>query len=157
MAKGFVIIVTKDRAQFIEPTMSGDVSYSWILKRAGIEEYRTPLRRHFVRVQFANWTEDSFLWDEDETLPIWANDEMEERCKKLLLRVAPIWNEFNKIRVQASDEFNKIYAPLLPEYKEGRALASAEYEKVYASALADMVKAFSAIPGYVPELEVHAG
>ncbi len=129
MAKGFGIIATKDGQLFIEPDKLGDVSHNEILKRAGIEE-NTSLQRDFVKVQFPDWTENSFRWNEDETLPIWADEEMEERCKKLLLRVAPIWDEYNKVCGLAEVEYNKIYAQAVAEYKEVKKMSWAGYEKV---------------------------
>lgn len=155
MCNGFGVVAMRDgRLLFIEPDGEGDSSHSEILKRAGIKENKFLLHRNFVRVDFADWTEDSFRWDEYKTLPIWADDELIERCKKLLLRVAPIWDEYKKARSQAWAEYIRVRGITISECEGARTIGQKEYGEVWAAAMADMVKELSTIPGYVPELEV---
>jgi hypothetical protein len=100
MCDGFGIIVTKDgRFLWIEPDKEGDVSHSEIISRAGLTEDHNPLEsRKFVRIEFPDWTEGSFRFDENSSLPAWLDeDETKEKCIKVLLRVQPIWAEYDKV------------------------------------------------------------
>ena len=131
MCSGFGCIATRDgRILFVEPDGSGDVSHSDILRRAGMEENKSAIFRDFVRVEFPNWTEKSFRWDEYSTLPGWADSEVEERCKKLLLRISPLYAEYRKIKDPAWAEYRKIKDQALAEYRKITDPAFAEYNKI---------------------------
>ena len=109
MCNGFGCIATRDgRILFIEPDENGNVSHSDILRRAGIKENDSSIIRNFVRVEFPDWTEKSFHWDEQNTLPGWADSAVEERCKKLLLRISPLYAEYRTTTDQAEAEYHKI-------------------------------------------------
>jgi ATP/maltotriose-dependent transcriptional regulator MalT len=128
--------------------------------------------RPFIRFQFPEWTEESFEWDEEDTLPAWVTEEHEESAKKVLLRISPAWAEYDKVRDQALAEYKKVRDQALAEYKKVRDQALAEYKKVHVQAwaeyekvrdqawaeykkvrdqaLAEFITALSTITGYVP-------
>ena len=128
MCNGFGCIATRDgRILFIEPDENGNVSHSDILCRAGIKENDSAIIRNFVRVEFPDWTENSFHWDEQNTLPGWADSTVEERCKKLLLRLSPLYTEYHKITDQVLAEYHKITDQVLAEYRKITDPAEAEF------------------------------
>ena len=130
MCEGFGLIVTREREYFIEPDKDGDVSHSEILRRLGWKDNTDPFRRNFVRVEYPNWTAESFRVDEASTLPGWCDEQdIRTRCDRILAKVAPALAEYEKV----SDA------------------ARAEYEKVSDAAWAEMRAAFALVPGYVPE------
>ena len=124
MCNGFGCLVDKElNLHFVEPDTDGDCSHSQIIERLGWKENEDRHLRHFVRVEFADWTAGSFKFDENNTLPGWCEaekDTIREKCITLLGRCAP---------------------------------AYAEYEKVRAAAEVVMVAALSVIPGYVSKKE----
>jgi hypothetical protein len=129
MCSGFGGIITKDgRVLFCEPDDDGDCSHSDLLKRLEMNDNNNQFNRPFVRFQFPKWNEESFEWDEEDTLPGWVTPEHEESAKKVLLRVAP-----------ARAEYEKVLAP-----------ARAEYKKALAPAWDEMIRTMSTITGYVP-------
>ena len=151
MCEGFGVIVTKDgRYLFCEPTEGMNCKHGDILHRAGIEENTDAYNRAFVRVQFSNWTKETFEFDEIGTLPAWVNEEeVKERCCKLLDRVYPALAEYEKVRDAAWAEYEKVRDAAYAEYEKVRDAAWAEYEKVRAAALAEFVSKISSIDGYV--------
>jgi hypothetical protein len=175
MCNGFGLIVDSDLTlHFIEPDGNGDVSHSKILERLGWQENTDPFTRRFVRVEYPDWTFESFRFDENETLPGWAEEnrtEIIEKCNKALASCAPAWAEYKKVcdaaRAEydkvcdaAWAEYDKVCAPAWAEYKKvcdaARAeydkvcdAAWAEYKKVRAPAWAEMIAKFERIAGYV--------
>jgi len=147
MCNGFGIIVDKElNLWFSEPDNTGDCSHSMTIQRLGWTENRNINLRHFVRVQFKDWTPNSFMFDEDDTLPGWCEenrDEIKNKCVVLLLRCAPAWAEYKKV-----------CAPAWAEYEKVRAPAWAEYEKVHAPAWANLVADWINVPGYVPTTQL---
>ena len=143
MCEGFGVIVTKDgRYLFCEPDADGNVSHSEILRRAGIKDNTDHFVRNFVRVEIPTWKIGSFRFDEESTLPGWADeDAVKTRCDKLLKRVAP-----------ARAEYEKVCAPARAEYEKVCDAAWAEYQKVCDAARAEFITKISTIDGYVREL-----
>lgn len=80
-----------------EPDSDGDCSHSEILKRAGMKDNDNQFLRDFVRVQFPAWTKESFELDEISSLPVWAEENIEEiktKCSKIMLRVYKIFSDY---------------------------------------------------------------
>jgi len=131
MCNGFGMIVTSEmKGYFVEPDTSGDVSHADILNRLGWQDSDNQFTRRFVRVECGDWTMGSFRFDEDDTLPGWAEEHRDEiiaLVDKTLTAAAPAWAEYEKV----SD------APW------------AECQKVRDAALAEFTNALSVIPGYV--------
>lgn len=140
MCNGFGLIVTKDNQYFIEPDKAGDVSHSEILRRLGWNDNDNQHIRRFVRVEYPDWTAGSFRFDEVETLPGWVDeDEVRNRCDKVLDRVSPLYAEYKRV-------IDAAYA----EYKRVRDAAYAEYVQVIA-AYAALVESIKGFTGYVPQ------
>ncbi len=151
MCNGFGGIITQDgRLFFSEPDRSGDCSHSELLKRLDMKDSTSQFIRSFVRFQFPKWTAESFEWDEGSSLPGWVNDEHKELAVKTLLRVAPAWAEYEKVREAAWAEYKKVREAALAEYEKVREAARAEYEKVRAPAWAEFINSISGVTGYVP-------
>ena len=144
MCQGFGIIIDKDiNLWFSEPDTDGNCSHSIIIERLGWRENEDPHLRSFVRVEFADWTPESFTFDETTTLPGWCENnkqEIQNKCVALLEKCAPASAEDEKVRAPASAEYEKVRAPAWAEYKKVCAPASAEYEKVRAPAWAEYKK-----------------
>ena len=164
MCKGFGVIVDRElNVWFSEPVNTGDCSHAEILEHLGWEDNADPFLRYFVRVQFPDWTAASFEFDEEDTLPGWAEEhrqEIQKRCTKVLEKLAAAGAEYDKVRASAGAEYDKVrasaraeyekvLAPARAEYEKVRASAWAEYKKVCAPAGAELTQAFAAIPGYV--------
>jgi hypothetical protein len=143
MCNGFGGIYVKDLGFFFsEPNKNGDCSHSTIIKRMGLKENNSAYLRSFVRIEFADWTETSFRFDEEETLPGWLDqEEAREIAIKLILRVAPTYAEYHKIADQAWAEYRKI-----------KDQAWAEYRKIKDQAEAEFLSTISKIDGYVCEV-----
>jgi len=127
MCDGFSTIVTRDgRILWIEPDEYGNISHSDILHRAEISEWDHrmdhPTDRIFVRSEIPDWdNEDSFHWDEMETLPIWLDqDEMKEKIIKLWLRVKEIYCNMELSLEEAVARYSKLPGFLMgePVYEE---------------------------------------
>ena len=155
MCQGFGIIIDKDiNLWFSEPDTDGNCSHSIIIERLGWRENEDPHLRSFVRVEFADWTPESFTFDETTTLPGWCENnkqEIQNKCVALLEKCAPAWAEYKKVRApawaeyekvhtQAGSEYEKVCAPAWAEYEKVRAPAWAEYEKVCDQAWAEYEK-----------------
>ena len=174
MCQGFGGIITQDgKLFFMEPDFQGNCSHSDLLARLGMEDNDDRFLRPFVRFEFPDWTEASFRYDEDSSLPGWVTDEMTENAKKVLARITPALAEYEKVRAPALAEYEKVRAPAWAEYEKVRAQALAEYEKVRdqawaeyqkvrdqalaeyqkacAPARAEFIQRISSITGYVPE------
>jgi hypothetical protein len=92
MAQGFGMIVTKDKKYLFSEVTNKDIgmSHSTILNRSGIKENGDEFLRNFIRVEFFDWTEESFQFDEEVSLPGWAEEDKEEiknACIKIMTRV----------------------------------------------------------------------
>jgi len=144
MCQGFGIIIDKDiNLWFSEPDTDGNCSHSIIIERLGWRENEDPHLRSFVRVEFADWTPESFTFDETTTLPGWCENnkqEIQNKCVALLEKCAPAWAEYKKVRAQAWAEYKKVRDQAYAEYEKVCAPASAEYEKVCAPAYAEYEK-----------------
>jgi hypothetical protein len=143
MCTGFGLIVSKDlKVYFVEPNVTGNCSHSDILERLGWNDSDDKFLRNFVRVEYADWKPESFRFDEDNTLPGWAEnsrDEIRVKCDSRLSLCAAARAEYEKVCAAAWAEYEKVCAP-----------ARAEYAKVCAAAWAELIVAFSTIEGYVP-------
>ena len=132
MCEGFGMIISKEiKGYFIEPDSVGDISHSDILSRLGWKENTDKHLRKFVRVELPDWTISSFRFDENGTLPGWAEsakDDIVALVTKTLEKTAPAYAEYQKVR-DAAD---------------------AEYQKVTALAYTEMIKKMAFIEGYVP-------
>ena len=155
MCQGFGIIIDKDiNLWFSEPDTDGNCSHSIIIERLGWRENEDPHLRSFVRVEFADWTPESFTFDETTTLPGWCENnkqEIQNKCVALLEKCAPAsaeykkvcdqaWAEYKKVCDQASAEYEKVCDQASAEYKKVCAPAYAEYEKVRAQTWAEYEK-----------------
>jgi L-rhamnose mutarotase len=141
MCNGFGGIITQDgRVLFAEPDESGDCSHSELLNRLGMKDNKNEFVRSFVRFEFPKWTEASFRYDEDDTLPVWVTPEFEDRAKAILRRIAPARAEYQNVRNAAQAEYQKVHAPAWAEYQKVHAPAWAEYEKVRDAARAEYEK-----------------
>ena len=144
MCNGFGMIVTKDlKAYFCELNMDGDCSHSEILKRLGLKDNRDLFTRNFVRVQCPDWKIKSFEFDEEASLPGWAEENRQEIINlvgKTLKKAYPAYAEYKKVRDAAWAEYQKV-----------RDATWAEYQKVCDAALAKFIKKLSVLPGYVGE------
>ena len=153
MCEGFGVIVDRGlNVWFSEQDYGGDCSHSTTLEHLGWEDNADPFLRYFVRVQFPDWTAVSFEFDEEDTLPGWAEAnraEIQDRCIKVLEKHAPAGAEYEKVRDAAGAEYVKVRDAARAEYEKVCDAALAEYEKVLAAAWAEFTQAFAAIPGYV--------
>jgi len=169
MCQGFGIIIDKDiNLWFSEPDTDGNCSHSIIIERLGWRENEDPHLRSFVRVEFADWTPESFTFDETTTLPGWCENnkqEIQNKCVALLEKCAPAWAEYEKVcdpawaeyekvRALAYAEYEKVCDPAWAEYEKVRYPAWAEYEKVCDQARADTITRLKMISGYVGCKEV---
>lgn len=102
MCNGFGLIVTKDtNLLWCEPDSDGDCSHSEILSRANIDDNENQFLRNFVRVQFPNWTKESFEFDEISSPPAWAEeniDEIKAECSKIMARVYKVYADYEAKR-----------------------------------------------------------
>ncbi len=93
MCNGFGGIVTANGDFFFsEPDYHGNCSHSRTLDRKRWEDTSTLFWRPFVRVQFSTWAGHSFMFDEDDTLPLWAanaRDEIRTKTQRVMERVLP--------------------------------------------------------------------
>jgi hypothetical protein len=144
MCKGFGLIVGRElETYFCEPEISGNCSHTETLKRLGWKENEDVYLRSFVRVQFFDWTSGSFEFDEEKTLPGWAEEhrqEIQDRCTRILELCTPAWAEYVKVRDVAWAEYVKMSD-----------VAWAEYVKVRDAAHEILIEAWKTIPGYVPK------
>jgi hypothetical protein len=158
------MIIRKDmKGHFTTPDSDGDMSHSDILSALGWEENTNTHLRNFVRVQCPDWKIKSFEFDEDSTLPAWAEENKDEIIgivKKALRRATPAWAEYEKVHDAAlaeyekvSDaawaEYHKVHDAAWAEYEKVRDAAWAEYHKVSAPAWAEFVAKLSKISGFV--------
>lgn len=98
MCNGFSCIVLRNGSiNWIEPNSYGDVSHSDILYRMAMPDTSSVLNRSFVRTENTKWTEESFRWDEADTLPTWIDEEeVKEKVNLLMLRVRAIVEEHSE-------------------------------------------------------------
>ena len=105
MCNGFGMIISKEiKGYFCEPDSDGDCSHSTILNRLGWKDSKSEHIRGFVRVQCPDWKIDSFEFDEDKSLPGWAEegkDEIISLVKRALRRAAPAEDEYQRVKAQA--------------------------------------------------------
>jgi uncharacterized membrane protein YqiK len=144
MCNGFGMIVTKDmKAYFSEPDDSGDCSHSEILKRLRINDNTDQFLRNFVRVQCPSWKIKSFEFDEESSLPGWAEENRQEIINlvgKTLKKAYPARAKYKKVRDAANAEYHKVRGTAQAEYKKVRDAAEAEYHKVCGTARAKYKK-----------------
>ncbi len=100
MCDGFGAIVSKvGGIYFTHPDYAGDCSHSDILCGLGWPEQHDTFARGYVRVQCPDWTIGSFEFDEDFSLPGWAeNNQAEIRAtvENVLNKVAPLYFKYEK-------------------------------------------------------------
>ena len=151
MCQGFGTIVTKNLDVYF--TMfddSGDIHHSNIIEALGIDENDNQFLRNFVRTENPDWTEESFHFDENDTLPGWVDEVIvKDKVNRLLEKVSPIWAEYLKVRQSAWAEYEKVRRSAWAEYEKVQLAAWAEYEKVEQSARKQAQKKLRKISGYV--------
>jgi vacuolar-type H+-ATPase subunit E/Vma4 len=144
MCNGFGMIVTKDmKAYFSEPDDSGDCSHSEILKRLRINDNTDQFLRNFVRVQCPSWKIKSFEFDEESSLPGWAEENRQEIINlvgKTLKKAYPARAKYKKVRDAANAEYHKVRGTARAEYHKVSDPAEAEYHKVSDAAWAEYEK-----------------
>ena len=144
MCQGFGCIVNNNLdVYFCEPDKEGSISHSEILLRLNWPDNDDAFVRRFVRVECMDWTVASFRFDEDQTLPGWAEQnrvEIINRVELISSKIAQALAEYEKVRAQAWAEYEKVRDQAWAEYVIVCAPALAEYEKVRAQALAEYVK-----------------
>jgi hypothetical protein len=179
MCNGFGMIVDRElNAYFCEPDEDGDCSNTKILERLGWHDNRNQFTRRFVRVQCPDWKISSFEFDEDDSVPGWAEEHKDEIVQRVAKALAvcfsalaeyvkvrdkalteymkvrdPAWAEYVKVRATARAEYDKVTGLARDEYVQVCATARAEYEKVRDAARATMTASMSKIHGYVPARE----
>ncbi len=177
MCTGFGAIVTKNLDLFFcEPDAEGDCSHTKILERLKKDDSDSLFNRGFVRIECTDWTIQSFAFDEESSLPAWAEEGRDRiynlvnktllacataraECEKVCATAwaecekarAPAWAEYEKARAPARAECEKARAPAWAEYEKVCAPAWAEYEKVCATAQELMITRLSTIKGYIGE------
>jgi hypothetical protein len=164
MCKGFGMIVDKDlNGYFIAPNDDGNMSHSEILSDLGLEDNSDIYVLRFVRVQCPDWKISSFEFDEENTLPGWAEENREKIksvVRKALRRAASAWAEYDEVRDTAWAEYEGVRDTAWDEYEKVRYTAWAEYDKVNGTAWAEyhavcasawnrFIKRLSGISGYV--------
>jgi len=108
MCNGFGMIVSNElKGYFTAPDTEGDISHSDILRALGWKDSDNQFTRRFVRVECPDWTIDSFRFDEDDTLPGWAEENKTEI-------MALVKNALNKADT-ALAEYQKVCAPALAQ------------------------------------------
>ncbi len=159
------IVLWNGTILFGPPDENGDVSHSPIIGGADAGGLLHPdycvmrllAARRYVSFGFPTWTEESFHWDEDGTLPYWLNEEeTKERIVKLFERVTPIWWAAEKQIISARAEYNRVYEKNgwldrhvpSPDPKDVNALMDLRRNRIY-TALVNMRAELSKIPGYI--------
>jgi hypothetical protein len=162
MCNGFGAIVTAENVYFSEPDEDGNISHSEILRRLGWRENADPFVRRFVRVECADWTLNSFRFDENTTLPGWVDEaEVQGRIAKILATCTTAGATYRAARATAWATYEAARATAWATYEAARATAGATYETTCATAwatykaarapaVANMIAAFTKIAGYVP-------
>ena len=134
MCNGFGLIVDKNLdVYFVEPDSEGDVSHSEILYRLGWNDSQDTYIRSFVRIEFPDWTPESFQFDEEDTLPGWAEErrvEIKDKCVDLLRSgCEPAWQTYSEVYEAASAEYDKARDPLWDKFQQARNDAWEHWEK----------------------------
>jgi hypothetical protein len=166
MCEGFGLVVSKDmKAYFMEPNTSGNCSHSDLLERLGWKDNDNQFLRNFVRVEFPDWTPESFRFDEEKTLPGWvenSRDEIRANCIRILDACTPAqaqyekacapaqaqyekacdeaWAQFEKVCDEARAQFEKVRGEARAQFEKVRGEARAQYEKVRGEAWAQYEK-----------------
>ena len=162
-----MIVSSEIKGYFAEPDRDGNVSHSEIIRRLGWKENNDIHLRRFVRVECADWTINSFRFDEDSTLPSWADEYANEimvMVNKTLDRVAPALAEYEQVLDAALAEYKRVLYAARAEYERVFDAARAEYEQVlYAAraendrvldaAWAEMVRQMARADGYIAPVE----
>lgn len=153
MCIGFGGILTRTGEIFFPtPDLGLDCSHSALLKALGIPDNHSPFNRNFVRWECSDWSAASFEWDENGTLPGWAEElavEAQDKIAKLCERIAPAYAEYQKVNAPALAEYEKVNVPAYAEYQKVRSAAWEEYEKVRDAAREKFLKSYQKLPGYV--------
>ena len=182
MCTGFGCLAGEDmRIRFIEPNRIGDIHHTEIIKRLGWKDTESIFLRGFVRVECPDWTIDSFHFDEESTLPAWAEngrDEIKNQVVKVLEKAAPIYEVFRRCIMDAqtkylteTDTARTEYYAKLSKYNDVSAAdnrqckkairvydrltgpAHKKLENAEESFTAKMIAEMSIISGYVPAKE----
>ena len=104
MCEGFGVICDRGlNLYFVEPEdYDLDCSHSTILNRLGWADSKGIIDRNFIRLEFPDWTPESFQVDEVSSLPGWASSEedywkvlpeIKEKAILLLERIRPFYEE----------------------------------------------------------------
>jgi len=132
MCMGFAVIVDKDlNLYFCEPeSISSDCSHSTILYRLGWKENTDKFNRKFIRIEYPQWTEYSFKFDEIYSLPAWAEEnkhEIKNKADKLLNKVKPFLDIFKKEREAIALEYSNSINKTTKIYLSGERKLKSEY------------------------------
>ena len=153
MCNGFGMIISSEiKGYFTKPDMDGDISHTDILKALGWKENTDPILRRFVRIECSDWTMDTFRFDEENTLPGWAEDHTEkivEIVRSTLSKAQPAYAEYKRICEPAEAEYKRIRETAEAEYKRICEPAYAEYNRIRKTAEAEFISSLSKITGYV--------
>jgi hypothetical protein len=116
MCNGFGMIITSElKGYFTTPDSDGDVSHSDILSALGWQDNEDQFTRRFVRIECPDWTIVSFRFDEDSTLPGWAEENRDgiiSLVDKTMSATAPARAEHEKVRAPARAEYEKVLSKI---------------------------------------------
>lgn len=162
MCDGFGVIVTKDlKIWFVEPDINGDVSHERIIdllilsKILGKHADDGIKPRTFVRVEFPEWTEESFRFDQPHGLPTWCEasaDEIQERCVKLMLRVKEPWYICRANQDKVYKDWQKRYLSCKEDMTLSGKLCSTDWNEMHNKKVDyynKFVKEISVFDGYI--------
>jgi Txe/YoeB family toxin of Txe-Axe toxin-antitoxin module len=110
MAEGLAILIGQGLSCFwIEPDITGDsISHSSILERLEWNDSENRELRRFVRVQVPSWNIENFEFDEDNSIPGWAENniqEIKEAVEKILDKIFPIKEKFEEMYGIMMDDY----------------------------------------------------
>jgi hypothetical protein len=158
MCYGFGVVVTKDlKCWFVEPDIRGNVSHEIIIDRLICSRDIPPFidleprPRRFVRIEFPDWTEESYRVDEIGTIPTWFEEDadvIKEKCTKLMLRARVHYIRMVNVRQRAYNVWFKHYC-----YR-GDEEANEKWNQMHdirVAAYETMVKKVKPMRGYAPK------
>ena len=112
MCEGFGAVYYKTgKAFFTAPDKGGDIRHTAILAAVGRRDNKDQFNRTFVRIECPDWTINSFRFDEENTLPGWAEEAREDIMlwvEKTLSICAPAYAEYDRARDAACAEYNRV-------------------------------------------------
>ena len=113
MCRGFGIVCSRELNLYFTHFENMDVhncSHAEILWELGWQDTEV-FNRRFIRIEFPNWKANSFNADEYQTLPGWAENNLEEiknKSIKLLEKILPFYEEFKLKNGKILDKYNEV-------------------------------------------------